>query len=338
MRVLKVIGLIVLVLVVIVVVLGLVAPKDYFAERSIRTSAPPEVVFSHVRYWKDWHAWSPWAEQDSTMQSSVTGEDGEIASLYSWTGDPDLTGRGEMSTTGVTPNEQVRYHLHLIEPWESESDGYVRIKPVDRGSQVSWAMYGKNAFPWNVAMLFMNMDKMIGPDFERGLELLKGLAEKDAAVLARYPASEVEFPGGRYAVIRAMVPFTGIKDFFIRSLGTVEQATSKARGVRIAGAPVGLYYTWDEKAGSTDLAVGMPTTGTVETSNVSMIDVPPGRAFKVDYYGPYEGMVAAYGSLSLYFHVQGLTFKGPAMEEYVTDPTAEPDTTKWLTRIYFFTE
>ncbi|MCU0612605.1 MAG: SRPBCC family protein [Candidatus Eisenbacteria bacterium] len=338
MRILKVSGLVVLVLVVVTAVLGIVVPRDYLVVRSVSISAPAEVVFSHVRFWKNWEAWSPWAEKDSTLQATITGEDGAIGSVYAWTGDPDVSGRGEMAVTGVTPNEELRYHLRLLEPWGSESDGHIRIKPAGGGSQVSWAMYGRNPFPWNVAGLFMGMDRMIGPDFERGLGLLKGLAERDAAALARYPAAETEFPGGRYAAVRASVPIQGIKSFFMESLGALQQAIDKARGVRMAGAPVGLYFEWDDKAGTTDLAVGIPVKGVLQTTDIGMIDLPPARAFKVDYYGPYEGMPSAYGSLSTYFHVHDLTFKAPAIEEYVTDPAAEPDTTTWLTRIYFLAE
>ena len=57
MKILKILGLVLLGIVLLFVVLGLVAPGDYHAERKTMIAAPKELVFEHVRYWRNWHAW-----------------------------------------------------------------------------------------------------------------------------------------------------------------------------------------------------------------------------------------------------------------------------------------
>jgi len=188
MKILKIIGIIILILIAIIVVLGIVAPKNYHVERSIVIEAPKELVFNYVKYWRNWQTWSYWAEMDSTMQVTVEGVDGAVNAKYKWVG--DKAGTGEMITTGIKENEEVVYHLHFIKPWESESDGYVRLADVNGKTETTWAFYGKNSFPWNIMSLFMSMDKMVGKDFEQGLHLLKEICEKDAATMEAEPVTE----------------------------------------------------------------------------------------------------------------------------------------------------
>ncbi len=335
MKVLKIIGIIILVLVILIILLGLIAPKKYQAERSVLINAPKEIVFRHVVKFKNWNAWSPWAEKDSVMTVTVEGKDGEKGAVYKWIGDPKITGEGEITNTGVIENEELTYHLHFIKPWESFSDGYTRVAEVEGATKTSWGISGKERFPWNIMLLFMSMDKMIGPDFERGLALLKEISEKEAEIIFNYEVTEVNFVEKKYAVVQKVVSFNEIAGFFENSYPVISQAMGKA-GARLLGAPVGLYFSWDENLETTDLAVGMPTSKVVNTDVVKTIEVPAGKAYSVDYYGPYEGVEPAHWAIDLFFKKNNLQYKAPVIEEYITDPSTEPDSSRWLTRIYYF--
>ena len=48
----------------------------------------------------------------------------------------------------------------------------------DVGTNVTWTTHGPASFMFRVMHVVMNMDKMVGKDFEAGLASLKGLAEK----------------------------------------------------------------------------------------------------------------------------------------------------------------
>jgi effector-binding domain-containing protein len=337
MKFLKILGIIVLVLIVVFVVLALVAPKKYSVERSVVIDAPRQLVFNHVRYWRNWKDWSPWAKMDSAMTVTVEGQDGEVGSIYKWQGDPKLTGKGEMTNTGLKDDSEITYHLHFIEPWESESDGYVRATDTEGGTQVTWAMYGESPIPWNVFMLFSSMDKMIGGDFEKGLQNLKTIAEKEAKAVLSYKIQKVKFPARKYAAIRSEVAFSDMSGFYAKSYQDIEMAIRK-KFVRKVGAPAGLYYTWDEQNMKSDMAAGIPVNRPVGLGNVKTISLPASTAYLVDYYGSYEGSIYAYEALDLYFSKNGLKMKPPVVEEYITNPQAETDTSKWLTKIYFFAE
>ncbi len=335
MKALKIIGIILLILILLIVVLGLIAPKKYAVERSVVIDAPKELVFNHVVKFRNWNGWSPWAEKDSTMTYTVEGKDGEEGSVYKWVGDPKITGSGEITNTGVKPNEEMTYHLHFILPFEDESDGYNRVADAEGGTKASWGMYGKNAFPMNIMFLFMSMDGMMGPDFERGLELLKGICEKEATAIARYKVKEINLPSKQYAAIQQEVAFTNMKDFFKKSYPALSQAL-KENKARMMGAPSALYFSWDEGLGTSDMAAVIATNRLVKGDNIKMIKLEGGKAFSVDYYGPYEGVGPAHMAIDLHLKKNNLEFKPPIIEEYITDPGLVPDSSKWLTKIYYF--
>jgi effector-binding domain-containing protein len=114
-------------------------------------------------------------------------------------------------------------------------------------------------------------------------------------------------------------------------------AIEKSRA-RMMGAPTGLYFTWDAQNTRTDMAAGIPVRGKVSGEGIEMIHIPAQTAYIVDYYGDYESLTIPHEALSLFLAENNLTGKAPVVEEYVTDPSAEPDTSKWLTRIYYFVE
>lgn len=336
MKAIKIVGWILLGLAALVVLLGIIAPKEFKVERTVRIQAPKELVFQHIKYWRNWQAWLPWAKADSTLTPSYEGNDGEKGARYSWTG--RIIGKGEMVNTGIKENEELLYHLRFIEPWESESDGYVRVTPAAEGCVVAWAFYGRNPFPWNILMLFMNADKSVGKDFENGLSSLKDIAEKEYAKAAAYSIQQIDFPAKTLATIRQTVAMQDIPDFFTASFNRLMGVISK-QGGQLVGAPCGIYYSWDEKTQSTDMAAAMPVAKKKDfAADIQTIVLPKTKAYQIDYYGAYDKSMLAYLAFEKYCKEHGLVQKSFIIEEYLTDPASEPDQDKWLTRIYFFTE
>ena len=336
MKVLKVIGIIILVLILIVVVLALIAPKSYHVERTIVINAPQQVVFRQVQFWRNWSAWSPWAGMDSTMTITIEGVDGQPGSKYIWKGDPKKTGQGEMTNTGIKPNEEITYHQHFIQPWESESDGWMRLSEAASGVQVNWGFSGAYPIPMNIMLLFMNMEKMMAPDFDRGLELLKNICEANAAKIASYE-SEIEhirIPAKRYAAIRKEIAMNDLQTFFQNSFADIQQAM-QTTGASMVGAPSALYYAWDEEKGVTDMAAAIPVRGKVAGESIIIAETPASKALVINHYGPYDKVELPHIALSMYVQKKGLSMKEPVIEEYLTAPGSEPDPNKWQTRIIY---
>jgi effector-binding domain-containing protein len=334
MKALKIVGILIGALFIVVIVLGLLAPKKYYVERSITINAPSEVVFNHIKYWRNWPAWSPWASRDSSIQTNILGTDGEVGSVYQWKGNPKTTGTGEMTNTGITEGEELKYNIKFKEPWESEADGFVDAVKKDGSTTVTWTFYGKSSFPENVFLLFMNMDKTVGKDFQEGLTKMKDISEQEYQAISRYNVKETIFPATNYAVIQKVVKYQDIQQFFASSFPKISEVMEKKR-IRMSGAPVGLYFDFDEQSMTTNMAAAIPIRSKLTAGDVRTITVPRSAACYVDYYGSYSGLLYPHEAIDFYLKKNGLTYQSPVIEEYVTDPMSEPDSTKWLTKIYY---
>ncbi|HKQ69777.1 MAG TPA: SRPBCC family protein [Polyangiaceae bacterium] len=167
----------------IVVALFLIAvalqPSEFRVERKIDIAASPAVVFPFVSDFHNWNAWSPWEKLDPTMKKTFSGAGQGKGAVYEWQGN-DKVGSGRMEITSVRDNEDVIIKLDFIAPFEASNTAEFTLSPKSSGTTVTWAMSGKNGFMSKAFSMFMNMDKMIGGDFEKGLADLKKLAEERA--------------------------------------------------------------------------------------------------------------------------------------------------------------
>lgn len=160
-------------IIVLIIVLGLIAPKKFETSRSIVINRELEDVFQYLKYIKNQDNWSPWKKKDPNMIQWYKGLDGETGFVAKWKGNKDV-GEGEQEIINIIENESIDTQLRFFKPWKSESIGNLMVKSVEEGkTMVTWGFSGKNKFPFSIFMLFMSMDKMIGKDFEEGLESLK---------------------------------------------------------------------------------------------------------------------------------------------------------------------
>ena len=111
------------------------------------------------------------------MEKKFTGTDGEVGAISYWKGNKDV-GEGEQEITKIVDGERVEGELRFLKPFKSTSDCYLNVEEVSAGkTKVTWGFSGKNKFPISIMMLFMNMDKAVGKDFEEGLQDLKSILE-----------------------------------------------------------------------------------------------------------------------------------------------------------------
>ena len=168
---------ILLAIVVIIAFLAIIAPKSYDVNRSIKIGQPISKVFDYLKHLKNQTEWSPWEKKDPNMKKEFEGVDGQVGAISKWEGNKEV-GVGEQEITRIVENEVVESNLRFFKPWKSESDAYLKVKEDREGDTiVTWGFSGKNKFPVSIMMLFMNMDKAIGKDFEEGLSNLKSRLE-----------------------------------------------------------------------------------------------------------------------------------------------------------------
>lgn len=164
-------------IVLLIVVLALIAPKSYEVSRNITINKPVADVYDYLKYLKNHGHWSPWQERDPDMKKTFTGTDGEVGFVSAWESDHKQVGSGEQEIVGLKDNEEIRTHLRFLKPFKSESDAYIRVNDDNGNAKVTWGFSGNNKFPMSIMMLFMNMEKAVGPDFEQGLAKLKKVLE-----------------------------------------------------------------------------------------------------------------------------------------------------------------
>jgi uncharacterized protein YndB with AHSA1/START domain len=183
---------------VIIVVLCIVIatrPDTVHIERSANVSAPPETVFALVNDFHKWAQWAPWDKLDPAMKKNYEGGPG-MGAKYHWVGN-DQVGEGRMTITESQPPSKIVIKLEFIKPFEANNVTTFTIAPGPKGSQVVWAMDGQQNFMSKAFGLFMDMDAMVGKDFEAGLaaldqlaigEVKKKEAAEKAAALAASPS------------------------------------------------------------------------------------------------------------------------------------------------------
>ncbi|RKR13446.1 polyketide cyclase/dehydrase/lipid transport protein [Maribacter vaceletii] len=160
-------------IILLLLILGIVAPKTYNVFRTIKINKPKTQVFEHLKYLKKQQEWSPWAKKDPNMEKKFTGTDGEVGAISYWNGNKEV-GEGEQEITKIIEGERIEGELRFLKPWKSTSDCYFDVKEVDKETtEVTWGFSGYNKFLVSIMMLFMNMDKAVGKDFEEGLAALK---------------------------------------------------------------------------------------------------------------------------------------------------------------------
>ncbi len=152
-------------------------PSDFRIERSTTINAPADIAYGLVSDFHGWADWSPWEALDPAMKKTFTGQAGEKGSSYEWQGNKDV-GEGRMTIVETKPSSLVEIKLEFIKPFAATSQTTLTFEPAGDKTRVTWAMVGQNNFVAKAMTLFMNMDKMVGADFEKGLAKL---GEKSAA-------------------------------------------------------------------------------------------------------------------------------------------------------------
>ncbi|MCF8274314.1 MAG: SRPBCC family protein [Flavobacteriaceae bacterium] len=168
-----------LLIVAIIVILNFIAPNDYIISKSIVIDKPHFAVFDYLKLIKNQDHWSPWKKRDPYMKQEFYGVDGEVGFIAKWQGNSDV-GIGEQEITSISKNDKIETTLTFFKPWKSKSQSVIITEDLGRmETKVTWIFSGKNEFPSNVFMLFYDLDKAVGKDFEEGLKNLKALLEKE---------------------------------------------------------------------------------------------------------------------------------------------------------------
>ncbi len=160
-----------------VLLLASTKPDTFRVTRAATIKAAPDKIYPLIADFHRWTAWSPYENKDPAMKRTYGGTPGAVGQTYAWSGDKNI-GVGSMTLTEVAPSSKIALKLDFISPFEAHNTVVFSLTPQADGTTVTWDMQGPTPFIGKIMHVFINMDKMVGSDFEVGLVNLKSTAEK----------------------------------------------------------------------------------------------------------------------------------------------------------------
>jgi uncharacterized protein YndB with AHSA1/START domain len=167
----------VVLLVAVVLAFAATRPDSFSVRRAASIQAPPEKIYPLISDFSRWSAWSPYERKDPAMKRSFSGPAAGKGAVYAWEGNGDV-GQGRMEIADAVAPSRVTLKLDFVKPFEAHNKVDFTLEPKGGATEVTWAMDGPMPFISKVITLFVDMDRMVGGDFEAGLANLKAIAEK----------------------------------------------------------------------------------------------------------------------------------------------------------------
>lgn len=164
-------------LVVAVLIMAATKPDTFQVERTATIQAPPAKIFPLIDDLKQWAAWSPYEHRDPDMKRTFGATTAGKGATYGWDGNNQV-GAGLITITNITAPSQVLIDLDMQRPISARNKVVFTLEPQGNATKVTWAMHGDVSYVAKILHVFVNMDRMVGGDFEAGLANLKTIAEK----------------------------------------------------------------------------------------------------------------------------------------------------------------
>jgi uncharacterized protein YndB with AHSA1/START domain len=179
LEIIATIAIILAIAIAIVLTFASSKPDSFTVRRSAVVRAPAERIFPLINNFHQWANWSPWENRDPEMKRTFSGAESGRGAVYAWDGNKNV-GSGRMEILDASSPSKITIKLDFFKPFEGHNTAEFTFAP-DGGSsatKVVWVMHGPSSFMSKVMQVFMNLDAMIGRDFEAGLANLKKLTEK----------------------------------------------------------------------------------------------------------------------------------------------------------------
>jgi Polyketide cyclase / dehydrase and lipid transport len=160
-----------------VLILAVTKPASFSIQRAIDIRAPAERIFPLINDFHQWGSWSPWENKDPGLQRSFSGATSGKGAVYGWEGNSNV-GSGRMEIIEASAPSKILIKLDFFKPFEAHNTAEFTMLPQGDATRLNWVMRGPASFMSKLMQVFMNLDKMVGKDFEIGLANLKNLTEK----------------------------------------------------------------------------------------------------------------------------------------------------------------
>ncbi len=174
---LKVLSAVMVITVASILIYAATLPDDFRIERTVRMNVSAARIFPEINDLRRSGVWSPWEKMDPAMKRGFSGPSQGVGAVYIWDGNKEV-GAGRIEIVESIAPTKVTTQLDFFKPMKARNKGEFILTPQGSVTDVTWAMSGKSPYLSKVFCMFMNMDKMVGSQFETGLNNLKAIVEK----------------------------------------------------------------------------------------------------------------------------------------------------------------
>jgi uncharacterized protein YndB with AHSA1/START domain len=176
-EIIAIIAIVLAIAIAIVLILAATKPDRFSVQRAATIKAPPEKLFALINDFHQWGNWSPWENRDPAMKRSFSGPESGRGAVYAWEGNKNV-GSGRMEILDASAPSKIVIKLDFLKPFEAHNTAEFTMLPQGDATVLTWLMHGPAIFMTKVMHVFINIDSMVGKDFETGLSNLRKLTEK----------------------------------------------------------------------------------------------------------------------------------------------------------------
>lgn len=331
MKALKTVLIILGAVIVLMVIISFFLPSTVKVERSIFIKTHACIPFEQVNNFHNWKNWSPWHKIDTAMKGTYEGPESGEGAIFKWDSKNKNVGVGSMQLTKVVKDSLIEMKLTFGKEPAAES-GF-RFADMKDSVKVSW--YIITHLGWNpIAKFFgLTMEKMISPDFEKGLNDLKTICEAKTCCM-KYKIEETTVKPFLFLSIRVTCTPATIGQKMGRCFGEIMAYMGK-NGLKQTRPPIAFYHKYEGNIFDVEMGIPVDKAAKTKDKKIMFTEFKGGKSLVALYYGPYDNIGEAHKMMMHRVNEHGLKMNGACWEEYVTDPGTEKDSSKWLTKIYY---
>ena len=180
-EIVAIVAIVLAIAIAIVLILAAAKPDTFSVRRAATVRAPAEKIFPLINDFHRWGTWSPYENRDPAMKRSYSGPANGVGAVYGWDGNNNV-GAGRMEILDASAPAKIVIKLDFFKPFEGHNTAEFTMLPQGDATNVTWVMHGPASFMSKLMQVFMNLDRMIGKDFETGLANLKRLTENQPTI------------------------------------------------------------------------------------------------------------------------------------------------------------
>lgn len=328
MKVIKYLLIVIVSLIAVLLAFAAFLPSEFDIKRSVEINKPAYIVYDRIAKFSNWADWASWREYDLDAKYTFGGVDGEIGSTMHWDG--DTVGVGEMKMVKLEEFKLIEAELRFIKPMEMKSTNYFILEEKDGKTQLTMGDRGTLSYPMGkLFAFFMNLDKRMGPDFQKGIDKIKKLVESGIKI------SVMEKPEINILYISSTTSMDPreIQAKMGSAFGEIGKFIGENK-IECSGPPIAITTAYDNSSYTFDAAFPVKSNNMALTGRIKAGSLPGGKYVKGIHIGPYDGLKESYMTLMEYLNKNKLTPSGRSYEEYFNDP-GTTKVQKLITNIYF---